>query len=168
MPPCARFRVIDAPHQYIRHKLDIDENGNTTTTTSTTTVQSEAPPNDNVYAPPYQQRRLRRRNTPARTRPSIRRRLRRRLRRGASSRPKVASARARTDLDPFAEGDDTFTTTSSHVRPTNQTAPYAAPADGKIEPALRETGPGKTRICFQPFDQTAVTSTSLASRPGAK
>jgi outer membrane biosynthesis protein TonB len=51
----ATFRVLDAPHQYIRRKLEIDENGETTTTTSTTTVQQTAPPNDNVYAQPYQQ-----------------------------------------------------------------------------------------------------------------
>lgn len=54
----ASFRVLDAPHQYIRQKLDLDENDNAqgTTTSSTTTVQQSAvPPGDNVYSQPYQQ-----------------------------------------------------------------------------------------------------------------
>ncbi len=54
----ATFRVIDAPHQYIRRKLDVDEDGQTTTTTSTTTVETNAPgygqPSQQPYEQPFQ------------------------------------------------------------------------------------------------------------------
>jgi hypothetical protein len=50
------FRVVDAPHAYVRRQLGIDENGQpveTTTTTTTETTYSDSAPNPN--APPPQQ-----------------------------------------------------------------------------------------------------------------
>ena len=49
------FRVIDAPHQYIRRQLGVDEADNTVTTTTTTTVQGEGAPDGAVYPQPYVQ-----------------------------------------------------------------------------------------------------------------
>ncbi len=54
------FRVIDAPHQYIRHELHMDEEGNQvpadSTTTTTTATQTNAPGSNNQVPPQsYQQ-----------------------------------------------------------------------------------------------------------------
>ncbi len=47
------FRVIDAPHEYLRRQLGVDQNDQTTTTTTTT--EANVAPNGAPYPPPYQQ-----------------------------------------------------------------------------------------------------------------
>jgi hypothetical protein len=49
------FRVIDAPHQYIRRALAVDENDNPQTTTTTTTSETYAAPNNSTSPQPFQQ-----------------------------------------------------------------------------------------------------------------
>ena len=52
------FRVIDAPHEYIRRKLDVDNddaNRRTRTTTTTTTAETNAPPANATYPQPFQE-----------------------------------------------------------------------------------------------------------------
>ena len=48
----ATFRVIDAPHVYIRRQLGMDEEPQSTTTTTTTTTQANASPAGGANAPP--------------------------------------------------------------------------------------------------------------------
>lgn len=50
------FRVIDAPHAYVRRQLGMDNGGEqATTTTSTSTTQGNVAPNGAAYSQPYQQ-----------------------------------------------------------------------------------------------------------------
>ncbi|MBA3961424.1 MAG: hypothetical protein H0X40_05930 [Chthoniobacterales bacterium] len=53
------FRVIDAPHEYLRRKLEV-ENGDTdrrttTTTTTTRTAEANVPPANATYQQPFQE-----------------------------------------------------------------------------------------------------------------
>ena len=47
----ASFKVVDAPHAYVRRKLGIEEE-QTTTTTTTTTTETNVPPNGQGVPPP--------------------------------------------------------------------------------------------------------------------
>ena len=46
------FRVVDAPHAYVRRQLGIDEEGNPTETTTTTTTETTY--SDTAAIPPQQ------------------------------------------------------------------------------------------------------------------
>jgi hypothetical protein len=52
----ATFRVLDAPHVYIRRQLGVDEEPQQTTTTTTTTTETNAPPNGAVSPQPPERR----------------------------------------------------------------------------------------------------------------
>ena len=129
------FRVVDTPHHYVRRQLGMDETQQTTATTTTTTEtysDSSQPPSQ-----PYAvQQQPQQRSSPHRPdklsagswRPSSNRRPRRNPGR---PRPRAVikreSAPPTTDLnraDRFFANGERF--------------------------ALRQTGPGKARLCLQP------------------
>jgi hypothetical protein len=165
----ASFRVIDAPHQYIRRKLDIDENGDTTTTTSTTTVQSEAPPNDNVYAPPYQQpppQYVGRNETvnvppPAPPQPPPRRVV-------ATEQSRAPESEATST--PAPRVTTRSTTTSSQER-ANESRSSSTPRTASSEKSSLPYGkpvPGKPGYVFSPYDKNGGYVDVTGFAPGSK
>lgn len=166
----ASFRVIDAPHQYIRRKLDIDEDGTTTTTTSTTTVQSDVtPPNDNVYAPPYQQpppQYTARTETvnvpPPAPPPPPPRRVVVEQRRTPEPQPTATPAprvttRSTTTSNQEQENQSRSSSSSSHTASSEKSSlPYGKPV------------PGKPGYVFSPYDKNGGYVDVTGFAPGSK
>ena len=166
----ASFRVIDAPHQYIRRRLDIDEDGTTTTTTSTTTVQSEQPPpNDNVYAPPYQQpppqytARTETVNVPPPAPPPP-----------PPPRRVVVEQRRAPEPEPTATPAPRVSTrsnTSSNQEQANQSRSSSSPRttpSGKSSLPYGKPVPGKPGYVFSPYDKNGGYVDVTGFAPGSK
>lgn len=162
------FRVLDTPNQYIRHKLDVDENDQTTTTPSATTVQQTAPPNDNVYAKPYQQAsspppQSTTRTTVKTTSPP------------SPPQPRVVTTERReTALPPTptpAPRVTTRTTPSKTTQPneskTTSTTSHATVPENSILPYAKPV-PGKPGYVFSPFDPNGGYVDVTGFAPGSK
>jgi len=146
----ATFRVIDAPHVYIRRQLGMDEEPQNTTTTSTTT-ETNVPPNGAVPPQPYA---------------------------GPSSPPQpqrrvVANERSQ-EVEPAARPTDSphIAATSSRfqsraIEPRVSPTPRVA-SSAKSETPYAKPVPGKPGYVFSPFDKDGgyVDVTGIA--PGTK
>ena len=143
----ATFRVIDAPHVYIRRQLGIDEEPQPTptTTTTTTTTETNVAPNRAAYpSPPPQNVIASERNheqepearpTPAAT-------------------PRVAATESTSNAP---------RTTAPKVSPT----PRMASAEKSELPYARPV-PGKPGYVFSPFDKNGGYVDVTGFAPGSK
>lgn len=164
------FRVIDAPHEYLRRQLGLDQ-GNEQVSTTTTTTQTNVPP-DNVYrnqptqtyqqqvAPPPPQYAPQRRvvSAPPSSVPT-----RRQIEEAPSREPEDAAtptpaprvtSRSSTNSSRESEPSSTSETKSSATQKAN--LPYAKPV------------PGKSGYVFSPYDKNGGYVDVTGFAPGSK
>ena len=151
----ATFRVIDAPHAYIRRQLGMDEEPQTTTTT-TTTSEASAPPNGAVSPQP----------PPGSSPPPP----------GRSQRQAVVNERspeAEPESRPTPIATPRAAETSSKRGESRTTAPKLSPtprtaSSERSELPYAKPVPGKPGYVFSPFDKNGgyVDVTGIA--PGTK
>ena len=168
------FRVIDAPHEYMRRQLDLDEQGNeppadASTTTTTTYSQTNAPGYNQTSQQPYQQqapppqysqqRRVVENNPPP---PQQRQVVTERTRQDEAPRstptpaPRVTS-RTTTNSNNSADSSSTSTKTTARTSSTSAgSLPYAKPV------------PGKAGYVFSPYDKNGGYVDVTGFAPGSK
>jgi hypothetical protein len=171
------FRVIDAPHQYIRRALAVDENDNPQTTTTTTTTQTSAAPNNGTYPQPFQQQAAppppsqqtyseRRVVTSEQPPPPVRSEVVTTERKSApppptpTPAPRVTSRSTTNTTSPSTTRQSepkTTSTSTTQTNPTGQTSlPYAKPV------------PGKPGYVFSPYDKNGGYVDVTGFAPGSK
>lgn len=169
----AGFRVIDAPHQYIRRELGIDNEGNTTTTTSTTTVQTNAPPNDNVYQqpvteapppppPPRYTERTETVTVPPPPQPTPHRVVVTERRRETISTPPTPTPA------PRVTSHTTVTSSQTHTTHPKTTPPPRTEVSDKGNLPYGKPVPGKPGYVFSPYDKNGGYVDVTGFAPGSK
>jgi hypothetical protein len=169
------FRVIDAPHQYIRRALSVDENDNPQTTTTTTSTETYAAPNTATYPQPYRQQvappppppQYSSQHTVVTTQPPpVHREVVTNQRERESApptptpAPRVTSRSSTTTSNSTTTGETTTpqtTTSTTHTSATEKTdLPYAKPV------------PGKAGYVFSPYDKNGGYVDVTGFAPGSK
>ncbi|HEX4667286.1 MAG TPA: hypothetical protein VH207_11860 [Chthoniobacterales bacterium] len=148
------FRVIDAPHQYVRRKLGIDEEPQTTTTTTTseTTYTGTAPyPPQQPYASPQPYGAQPAPPPPVQTQRQIT------TNESAPAPESTTSTRVtRSEPQPTAPSEPPPTAPPRTVSSKSETLPYAKPV------------PGKPGYVFSPYDPNGGYVDVKGYSPGQK
>lgn len=141
------FRVVDAPHRYVRRQLGMEEGQQTTTTTTTETVYSDSapnpPPQPYSAAQPYP-------NQP----------------------PPVQTQRRVTSSAPEPPSDSTRVTEREASAPRDQepepsATPRTASSKGETLPYAKPV-PGKPGYVFSPYDPNGGYVDVKGYSPGQK
>ena len=145
------FRVIDAPHQYVRRQLGIDQEPQTTTTTTETTYTGTAPyPPQQPYGapqpggaqplpPPVQAQRQVTTNEPE-----------------PPAEPTTSTRVTRSEQEPTAPSEPRPTAPPRTVSSQSESLPYAKPV------------PGKPGYVFSPYDPNGGYVDVKGYSPGQK
>jgi hypothetical protein len=148
------FRVVDAPHQYVRRKLGLDQEAQTTTTTTETTYTGTAPyPPQQPYGtpqpygaqppppppPPVQTQRQVTTNEPEPAPEST-----------------TSTRVTRSEREPVAPAEPRPTATPRTVSSQSESLPYAKPV------------PGKPGYVFSPYDPNGGYVDVKGYSPGQK
>ena len=150
------FRVLDAPHQYVRRKLNIEDEENTTTTTSSTTVQQNAPPYQQPSQQPPPPRYTSRAETVSAPPPRHVTVTEQTRTQPPSSTP-TPPARSTTVATSKTQSEEPRTTSTSHTTATEKSnLPYAKPV------------PGKPGYVFSPYDSNGGYVDVTGFAPGSK
>ncbi len=160
----ASFRVLDAPHQYIRRKLNLDENNNpidsttpaaSTTTAATSTTAPEAPPPEQ----PFQQ------NPPPPAAPPPQ----------VTSREVTQTSRQEERSSARSVPEPTATPRLGRSSGTTRPVAESTPASGTKTSSTEKTGftyakpvPGKPGYVFSPFDPNGGYVDVTGFAPGSK
>ncbi len=153
------FRVIDAPHEYVRRQLGLE--GDQQSTTTTTTTQTNIPP-DNVYQ-----------NQPPQYAPQ---------RRVVNAPPPPSSVPTRRQIEeaPSREPEDVSTptpaprvTSRSSTNNSRESAPQSTPATNssvaqKTNLPYAKPVPGKAGYVFSPYDKNGGYVDVTGFAPGSK
>ena len=167
------FRVIDAPHEYLRRQLNLDEQGNEaaadgTTTTTTTYSQTNAPRSNQTYQQPYQQqvpppqysqrRRVVENNPPQQQRQVVTERTREEEAPPSTSTPAPrVTSRTSTNSSNSTDSSSTSTKTTAQTSTSSSgSLPYAKPV------------PGKAGYVFSPYDKNGGYVDVTGFAPGSK
>jgi hypothetical protein len=165
----AGFRVIDAPHQYMRRQLGLDQQDTTTTTSSTTTVQTnQPPPNDNVYQqqqqPPPPPPRYRTETVEVQQQapppPPPHHVV-------VTERTRVTTP-APTPTPPRVTSRTVTTKTQSHVSQTTTPPPPRTEVSEKGNLPYAKPVPGKAGYVFSPYDKNGGYVDVTGFAPGSK
>jgi hypothetical protein len=154
------FRVLDAPHQYVREKLQLDQQNNNgvNTAATTATAQTSAPPNTNPYPQPFQ---------PAPP-PQISQRSETVAAPPSPTPHRVAEQRTESESRPAPSptqrvaARSTSSSSSSHVSAT----PH--PASEKSSIPYAKPVPGKAGYVFSPYDPNGGYVDVTGFAPGSK
>lgn len=155
------FRVIDAPHEYVRRQLGLDQQDPQTTTTSTTTATNVPP--DNVYQrqqvpqppPPPQQRYAPPRRVVSAPPPPAPP-TRQEIVEAPSREPEETPAPRVTNRTTTTASRETAPTTTPAVAAQKTSLPYAKPV------------PGKAGYVFSPYDKNGGYVDVTGFAPGSK
>ena len=164
------FRVIDAPHEYVRHQLGLDTNDQQTTTTTTTQTNVAA---DNVYQnPPVQDNQQ---SVPPPPPPSTTQR------RVVTTTPQTVPTRRQIEEAPSREPEDVSTptpaprvTSRSSTTSSRESAPESTPATSssaagqKTSLPYAKPVPGKAGYVFSPYDKNGGYVDVTGFAPGSK
>lgn len=148
------FRVIDAPHEYLRRQLGMDNNDEgQTTTTTTATTEGNVAPNGATYPQPYQQQRQVVTAPPQRQRVVTERTREPEPEATPNPAPRVTS---RSSTNTSREAEPKTSAPSRNTVAEKSSLPYAKPV------------PGKAGYVFSPYDKNGGYVDVTGFAPGSK
>ncbi len=144
------FRVVDAPHQYVRRQLGVNEEPQQTTTTTTTETYS-----DSAY-PPSQPYVVQQQQQPPPPPPQVQ-----------TQRRVVATDNPPPPPPPVSRPTATPRVTSQSAPPTTTSTQRTASSQGNDLPYAKPV-PGKPGYVFSPFDKNGGYVDVTGYSPGQK